>query len=182
MNRQVMISKLKVRLKKAYRAYIDTFYCPSFRENLKFHIRMLECMLEENGFRGISTGLISIEAFETKLKKARGESISNMDNTSLEHPVPYRILATHCLKRDTPLSEEVFIALWLNNLITAIVTKKQNWMLIKFQSDFKIGDDWKEMYAKAGIILMVDPSFNNNDVRKQYGLEPIKRGRKKNAK
>ena len=146
------------------------------------HSRILEHLLDDCGFAGTSTGLISVEALQSKIKKARKEIVSNLDNTSLEHPVPYRVLATHCLSRKKPLDEETFIALWLNNLFTTIVTARQNRMLIKFQSDFKIGDCWRKMYERAGVMLVDDPDFRNNQTRIKFGLEPSKKGRKKNAK
>lgn len=176
--KQASVAKLIAKLKKAHKHYVDIHNCKSFRKDPTLHARMIEHLLDDCGYRGISTSLISIEAFETKLKKARGESVSNLDNTSLEHPIPYRVLASHCLNRSKPLSEKAFVDLWLNYLITTIVTVKQNRMLIKFQSEFNIGDDWEEMYKRAGIILMEDPDFRNSDVRKQYGLKQIKRGRK----
>ena len=162
--------------------YVDFFHCKSFLENPTIRIRILECILDECKFSGKSTRLISIEALESKLKKARGQTLSNLDSLSLEHPIPYRVIATSCLDRETPLTLDEFVKLWRDNLVTTIVTRKQNWALIKFQSMFKLGDCWKKMYKTAGVKLVQDPDLRNNDIRKQYDFQPINRGRKKNAK
>lgn len=172
--------------KLAYNAY--KFLFKSYKNekdsnNLVYWIRMLECAVNEAGINGTSTKLISVEALESKIKKAKGEFVSSLDNVSLEHPVTYRVLAEHCLSQETLMSYDQFIQVWEYNLVTTIVTARQNKMLIKHQKNFKLGDSWHEMYAKqAKIKLVADPDLRNDNVRAQFGLPPIQRGRKKNDK
>jgi len=151
-------------------------------KDLVYWIRMLECAVDEAGIKGTDLKLISVKALESKIKQARGESVSNLDKESLEHPITYRVLAKHCLNQDEPLSMDDFISFWLDNLVFVTVTSRQNFILKDFQKNFKFGDCWKKMYKRAGIVLVDDVDLRNNDTRMEYGLKPIQRGRKKGIK
>ena len=67
-----------------------------------FCIRTIECLVEEAGIRGKSTGLISKAALETKIKLAKGEKVSKMESISTEHPITYRAIATYLLNLKKP--------------------------------------------------------------------------------
>ena len=175
--KEVNMSKLK----NAYDAYLFLFDKYK-QEPLVYWSRLLECSVNEAGFNGLKTGLISIEALDTKIKKAKKQFVSNLDNISLEHPITFKVLALHALKRKTPLCFDQYFKLWEDNLVTTFVTSKQNKALIKFQKDFVLGVDcWKQMYKKAGIKLVENVDLRKDSVRIQYGMTPINRGRKKKS-
>ena len=165
---------------RAYKVYKDLCF-PQFKKDPSVYwSRMVECATNEASLNGTITGLISIEALDSKIKKAKGEPITNLDNQSLEHPITYKVLALVALNRDAPMSFDEFLSLWLDNLITTVVTKRQNELLKKYQENFVLGVDcWKKMYERAGIKLVKNINLNNNDDRAQHGLGPSKRGRRK---
>lgn len=173
------MSKNEHKLQKAYEVFLYIF--DKFKTDKSVYwSRMLECSINEAGLNGQSTNLISVEALESKIKKAKKLFVSNLDNVSLEHPITFKVIALYALNKRKPMSFEDYISLWRDNLVTTIVTSKQNKALIKFQKTFVFGVDcWKKMYKKAGIVLVDNPDLRNNAVRKQYGLAAINRGRKK---
>ena len=167
------------KLQGAYQTYLFLFDKYK-QEQSVYWSRLLECSVNEAGLNGLKTGLISVEALETKIKKAKKQFVSNLDNISLEHPITFKVLALHSLNRKNPLPFNDYIKLWEDNLVTTFVTAKQNKALIKFQKNFVLGVDcWKEMYKKAGIDLVPDVDLRKDHVRVQYGMLPIKRGRKR---
>lgn len=67
------------------------------------------------------------------------------------------------------MSFDQFLSLWLDNLITTVVTKRQNQILKKYQENFVLGVDcWKEMYEQAGIKLTANPDFRSKATKQQY--------------
>lgn len=174
-----MLKPVPTKLDHAYEVYLYIFDKYKLQKSV-FWSRMIECSINEAGLNGTSTNLISIEALESKIKKAKKIPVSNLDNVSLEHPITFKVLALHALNRSKPLTFNNYIKLWQDNLITTIVTAKQNKALIKYQKMFKFGVDcWKKMYKQAGIILVENPDLRNEYTRKHYGLQKINRGRKR---
>ena len=168
-----------LKIKHAYNVYLYVFDQYKKDPNV-YWSRLLECSVNEAGIHGTKTGMVSIEALESKIKKAKKQFVSNLDNVSLEHPITYKVIALHTLNRKSPMNKEEYVNLWQDNLITTIVTSKQNKALIKFQKDFQFGVDcWKKMYKRAGINLVEDVDLRNDYVREKYGLPQIQRGRKR---
>lgn len=165
------------KFKKAYEVYLFVF--DKYKDDSSVYwSRILECSVNEAGLNGEKTGMISTEALVTKVKKAKKELIHHLDNLSLEHPITFKTLALHALKKTKPMTYEDYINLWEDNLVTTVVTSRQNKALIKFQKNFIFGVDcWKKMYEDAGIKLIRNPDFRSDYERRQYGLPSIKRGR-----
>lgn len=165
---------------RAYKVYKDLCF-PQFKNDQNVYwSRLVECAANEASLNGTITGLISIEALDSRIKIEKGESVEYLDNLSLEHPITYKVLALVALNKDTPMPFDEFLSLWLDNLITTVVTKRQNQLLKKYQENFVLGVDcWKKMYERAGIKLVKNINLGNNDDRAQYGLGPSKKGRPK---
>ena len=136
-----------------------------------YHIRQVESSIGEAGINGVYSKLISVNAFESKIKKAKGKSLSKAKSISLEHPITYRNIAKHLLNKNKIPSKKEFFDFWLENLFIVKTTFEENVLLKEYQKNFDIvKDDWLDMYKKAKIKLMDDVDFKSHAVKKEYGI------------
>lgn len=133
--------------------------------------RQVEATVNEAGFRGHSTKLISESAWQTVLNEKRGIEPSKGDRIATEHPITFTSISLHILNMDTRLSYDDYFAIWFDNLITTTTTNAENYRLKDHQKKFKFGVDcWKQMYENAGIKLMKKPLLRSHDDKRKWGL------------
>jgi hypothetical protein len=133
--------------------------------------RQVEATVNEAGFRGHSTKLISEAAWQTVLNEKRGIEPSKGDRVATEHPITFTNVALFILNLEDKLSYDDYFAVWFNNLITTTTTNAENYRLKDYQKNFKFGIDcWKQMYENAGIKLMERPRVMSHDEKREWGL------------
>lgn len=133
--------------------------------------RQVEGTVREAGFNGNPTGLISKSALETVVNQKKGIKPTKETRTAIEHPITYTNIAMHCLTKEERLSFEDYFRVWFDNLITTITTNEENYALKRYQNKFTFGvDDWREMYAAAGIKLVEKPMLRSYEAKREYGI------------
>lgn len=133
--------------------------------------RQVEATVNEAGFRGHPTGLISKAAWQTVLNEKRGIEPGKADRIATEHPITFTNLALHILNMETKLSYDDYFNVWFDNLITTTTTNAENQRLKEHQKNFNFGVDcWEQMYENAGIKLMKRPRMMSHDEKREWGL------------
>lgn len=135
--------------------------------------RQLEMNVIESGIRGKCTNEISNNALISQIRKIKGLSVDSEERISKEHPITPRIIADFMLSKDYILLIREFFFIWKNDYVTTTTTSKENQLLKKFQKDFEYGDDWRQMYKQAGIVLVKRPRLskrNLDQIIEQYKL------------
>lgn len=168
---------------QAYKTYSDTYdVWDMLHEDTKCRARRaVEAgITEQVGFKGLKTGLISEEALSTEIKNRNDESYPTKKRKSLEHPITHRVIALACLNRPTKLGYDEYFAFWFDTLITTITTSEENQRLRDYQKVFVLGVDcWREMYERAGIILVEIPPLGTNEDKSKHGINVKKKSRVK---
>lgn len=160
---------------RAYATYSDTYDVWNIlHKNAKSRARRaVEAgITEQVGFKGVKTGLVSEEGLQTIIKMRNKEKIPTEKRKSTEHPITHRVVSLHCLNRPVKLEYDEYFELWFNTLITTFTTSEENQRLKDYQETFMLGVDcWKEMYQRAGIVLVEMPPLATLEDKKKYGIK-----------